>query len=224
MIVLENLNTLKPKTLLVEYALRGDKSITKKIREYFTDLIADYTDIEYLDLSTDIPDLFNKDTLQAYYKRNCENQKLSLKEVKSLQKMDKMRDQLLRNDILILSSPMYNFGYPAVVKAWIDSVMQRGHVYDLDEKGHIPKLDNLKVCIVYTAGIIYDQINENESWNGLISEGVRLFEYMGAKVRVIHLEGVNMLTPENLDFIIKNVTEKKFDDLASSWYGVNIKI
>jgi len=212
----------KPKTLLVEYAPRGQESKTKKIRTYFTDLIQGHTDIEYLDLATETPDLFDKDTLQAYCKRNYQHLILSATESKLLEKIDQMRDQLLRNDILILSSPMYNFGYPAVVKAWIDSVMQKNFAYCLDQYGHVPKLGNLRVCIIYTAGIIYDQINENESWNGLISEGARLFEYMGAKVRVVHVEGLDMLPQDHIDLNFRDFAQKKFNDIASSWYGVNL--
>jgi FMN-dependent NADH-azoreductase len=212
----------KPKTLLVEFAPRGENSKTKKLREYFTDLIKDKTEITTLDLTKSVPDLLSTVSIKAYYKRNYEGKKLTDKELKSLQNMDSMRDQLLSSDYLILSSPMYNFGYPAVVKAWIDAVMQKGYVYDIDENGHVPKLQNLTVCIIYSAGITFDQINENESWNGLLAEGARLFEYMGAKVRVIHLEGVDMLAKKFVDFRTKNVAQKKLNGLARDWYGVKL--
>ncbi len=209
----------KAKTLLVEYAPRGKDSLTKMIREYYTNQIKDKTEIEVLDIAKNPPDMLTEDRLRAYYKRNYLNKKLSPEEAKLLIRMDEMRDQLFANEYLIISSPMYNFGYPAPVKAWIDSVMQRGYVYHVDDNGHKPSLDHLKVCVIYTSGIVFDQINENQSWNGLVSEGAMLFEYMGAKeVRIVHVQGSDMLGDENINFRINNVAYKKLNWIASKWY------
>lgn len=209
------------KTLVVEYAPRGKQSLTKKMRTYFTDLIAPKAQLEILDLCANQPPLMNAEMLNAYYKRSYLGQDLSPAEAKSLSQIDKLRDQLLRSEVLILSAPMYNFGYPAAVKAWIDAVMQKEHVYTHHQNVHKPLLQHLKVCIIYTAGITYDQINENENWNGLLAEGARLFEFMGAKTRVVHLEGVDMLLPKNIKYRMKNVVEPKFKHLAQTWYGVD---
>ncbi len=211
----------KLKTLLVEFAPRGDNSRTKKIRSYFTDMIQDYTELEYLDLAKDQPDLYDYDRLQAYHKRHYQGLELDPNESNLLSKMDAMRDQLMRNDILILSAPVYNFGYPAAVKAWIDSVMQKGYVYTTDDHGHVPLLQHLKVCIIYTSGIIYDQINENENWNGIDAVGERLFEYMGAsQVRIVHVQGTDMLAENFIKFRTENVAIKKLNGLATKWYGI----
>jgi len=210
----------KIKTLLVEYAPRKKLSKTKKLREYFTNLIQERAEIDFLDLAIEMPDFFDQNRLKAYYKRNYLNQQLTPREAKSLRKIDKMRDQFLKAEVLILSSPMYNFGYPAVVKAWIDSVMQKNYVYEVTKsQGHIPKLDYLKVCIIYTSGIVYDQISENHNWNGLEAQGARLFEYMGAEVRVVHVQGVDMLKKTFIDHRTKNLAKKKLDLFAEKWYG-----
>jgi FMN-dependent NADH-azoreductase len=212
----------RPKTLLVEYAPRKEKSRTRQLRQYFTDMIKDHTDITTLDMSCEMPDLLNCDAVQAYYKRNYEKQELTKEESQYLAKMDYMRDQLLETDVLIMSSPMYNFGYPAPMKGWIDSVMQKGYAYDTDEHGHIPKLKRLQALFIYTSGIVYDQISENEDWNGLLASGPRLFEYMGAHVRVVQVEGVDMLDPKFVEFRTKNVANEKLKQLAVDWYGVKL--
>ena len=215
--------TYKPKTLLVEFAPGGDRSITRNLRKYFTDLIEDNTEIEYLDLAKETPDLFNAENLPIYYKRNYLHEPLTPEEAAKLVRMDLMRDQLLRNDILILASPMYNFGYPAPVKAWIDSVMQKDYVYTIDENGHVPKLQYLKACFIFTSGIIYDQVSNNESENGILAEGPKLFEYMGVeKARVIHLMGTDQLPQKNLDFRKDKVALPKLRDLAKHWYDVDV--
>ena len=211
----------KPKTLLVEYAPRGKASRTQFLRGYFTELIEGHTRLTKLNLTRTVPDLLTPAMTRAYYKRNYAGEELTKKEARLWARNDKMRDQLLGSDVLILSTPLYNFGLPATVKAWIDAVMQRGYAYTTDEHGHIPKLQHLKVCIVYTAGIMYDQINENEHWNGLMAETARLFEYMGAReVRVVHIEGIDMLPDENIQYRRHYVAHAKFNRLARDWYGV----
>jgi|694.fasta_scaffold40230_2 FMN-dependent NADH-azoreductase len=213
--------TTKPKTLLVEFAPRGEVSKTKSVRKIFTDLIQNHTEIEALDIGKDTPDIYTNESLQAYYKRNYAGQNLTPEEAKLLQKMDSMRDQFMASDYVIISSPLYNFGFPATVKAWIDSVVQKGYAYEVNEQGHVPKLQNKNILIIYTSGLVFDQISENENWNGLISESARLFEYMGAKVRVVHLQGVDMLAQRNVDFRMENVVIKNFKKIAKSWFDIN---
>jgi len=47
------------RTLVVEYAPREEEPRTKKPRQHFTDLIQDVTDIEYLNLTRNLPPLFD---------------------------------------------------------------------------------------------------------------------------------------------------------------------
>jgi len=208
------------KTLVVEYTPRDKESRTKKLREYFTDLIKEKTDLEFVDLAKNLPPLFDQNMIQAYHQRAYKQSELTKDELKNLKEVDKLRDQFLSADVLILTAPMYNFGYPAPVKAWIDSVMQKGYVYDVDENGHIPKLKHLKVCLIYTSGIVFDQLSENTSWNGLEAEGARFFEYMGAgEVRVVHIQGVDMLEEKYINFRTK-IAKKRLNGLAINWFGI----
>ena len=211
-----------PKTLLVEFAPRKEASRTKQLRRYFTDLINPYTELTELDMCCNAPDYLDGEKVRAYYKRNYQDQKLTPKEEALLSHYDTLRDQLMESDVLIISSPMYNFGYPAAVKAWIDAVMQRQHVYTSDAKGHVPLLSHVKILIIYTSGITFDQLNENEDWNGLEATGARLFEYMGAEeVRVVHVQGTDMLPAHNIEYRTEKVAKPKLLDLASSWYGIS---
>lgn len=212
----------KSKTLLVEFAPRQEKSLTKSLRTYFTDLIADYTELTEVNLCQFTPPLHTGESIQAYYKRNYDGKELNQHEAKLLKPFDDLREQLMNHDVLIISTPMYNFGMPAPVKAWIDAVMQREYVYTTHkEKGHIPQLKHLKVVLIYTSGIIFDQIQENEHWNGLVAEGAKLFEYMGAEiVRIVHVQGVDMLSEKFVQFRIENVAKRKLNTIAKNWYHV----
>lgn len=213
-----------PSTLVVEYAPRQDLSRTRKLRRYFTDIIHRKTDFTFIDLAKNPASPLTTEQVQAYYKRNYEGQELTPKEAKSLNKVDALRDQFMAHDVIIIAAPMYNFGFPAAVKAWIDCVVQKEHAYTHDAKGHVPLLGGKTVIIIYTAGIVFDQINENEEWNGIVSEGQKLFGYMGATVRVVHVQGVDMLGEKNIRYRTKNVAELKLNTLAKNIYDVDIAL
>ena len=57
------------KTLLVKYTPRNERSSTKKLLDAFREKIKN-SEIEELDLSKDVPDMFLEDNLLAYIQRN----------------------------------------------------------------------------------------------------------------------------------------------------------
>ena len=47
----------------------------------------------------------------------------------TLQPSDRLIDELLEADVLVIGVPMYNFGIPATLKAWIDQVVRIGRTF-----------------------------------------------------------------------------------------------
>ncbi len=45
---------------------------------------------------------------------------------------DALIDELERADVLVLGAPMYNFGMPAQLKAWVDQVVRLGRTFAFD--------------------------------------------------------------------------------------------
>ena len=48
---------------------------------------------------------------------------------------DALVDELLRADELVLVAPVYNFGIPAAMKAWIDQVVRAGRTFRFTAEG-----------------------------------------------------------------------------------------
>jgi FMN-dependent NADH-azoreductase len=48
---------------------------------------------------------------------------------------DKLVDELLAADLIVLGVPMWNFGIPASLKAWIDMVVRFGRTFTFTENG-----------------------------------------------------------------------------------------
>jgi FMN-dependent NADH-azoreductase len=156
------------KTLIVKYIPRNEQSTTKKLLDVFKEEIGT-SDVEELDLVNDVPDMLLDNNLLAHINRNILGQKLSPDEEKLLSKMDRMATQLKSADIVVVAFPMYNFSMPAIVKAWFDSVIQRGVTFGQGYDGSL--LYPILVMHRYTnpnqSSRWHTRVTYLESFNGL---------------------------------------------------------
>ncbi|CAD5109135.1 FMN-dependent NADH-azoreductase [Zestomonas carbonaria] len=64
--------------------------------------------------------------------------------------------ELFTADRLVIATPMYNFGVPSGLKAWIDQVVRIGRTFDFDPEDHAnpyrPRVLGKKALIVTTRG------------------------------------------------------------------------
>jgi len=66
---------------------------------------------------------------------------------------DKLVDELLACNILVIGSPMYNFGIPASLKAYFDLIARAGKTFRYSEEGYpVGLLKNKKAIVVLTSG------------------------------------------------------------------------
>ncbi|AGI23242.1 FMN-dependent NADH-azoreductase [Pseudomonas sp. MT3] len=69
---------------------------------------------------------------------------------------DELVDELLDHDLLVISTPMYNFSVPSGLKAWVDQVVRIGRTFDLHlkegEAQYEPLLKGRKALIVTSRG------------------------------------------------------------------------
>ncbi|GAA3579889.1 FMN-dependent NADH-azoreductase [Marinobacter xestospongiae] len=49
-----------------------------------------------------------------------------------LAESDRLVDELVAADVLVIGSPLYNFGMPAALKAWVDQIVRVGRTVDFD--------------------------------------------------------------------------------------------
>lgn len=65
---------------------------------------------------------------------------------------DKLIDELKWADHIVLTTPMYNFGVPATLKAWIDLVCRAGVTFRYSSHGPIGLLEGKRADIIITTG------------------------------------------------------------------------
>lgn len=151
----------------------------------------------YRDLTTSGIEFLTQEHIQAFFTPqdglNADQQKL-------LELPNKLMDELLAADTLVIGAPMYNFSVPAVLKAYIDMIVRAGLTFSFE--GGVPKglLKNKKVVVVTASGGDYTQ----EELKGLdfVEPYLRtIFGFMGlTDVTVIRENG---RTPETIATSLK---------------------
>ncbi|WP_020483149.1 FMN-dependent NADH-azoreductase [Methylomonas sp. MK1] len=65
---------------------------------------------------------------------------------------DALIAEIQQADIVVLTAPMYNFGIPAQLKAWIDAIARARVTFQYTENGVEGLLKNKQVYVIQTAG------------------------------------------------------------------------
>ncbi|HEX5187466.1 MAG TPA: NAD(P)H-dependent oxidoreductase [Nitrososphaeraceae archaeon] len=199
------------KTLIVKYIPRYEQSNTKKLLDAFIEQISN-SDVEELDLLDDVPDMLLDYNLLAYINRNFLGLKLLPNEKKLLSKMDRMATQLKSADIIVIAFPMYNFSMPAIVKAWFDSVMQKGVTFGAKTDGQIATSN---AGLISSGGVYSNKSYQNKEH--ALSLSNLEFQYMGySDVRGILAEGMEM--NEEIKQINLNKSIYQVKEIAKKWY------
>ncbi|MEI6437828.1 MAG: NAD(P)H-dependent oxidoreductase [Candidatus Omnitrophota bacterium] len=194
------------KVLIVNYCPRGERSRTKVLSDHAAACLkARKAVLEVLDLASDIPDLLTPERVAAYYRRNYAGETLNGKDTALLAKMDRMTDQLVAADLVVVAYPMYNFSQPAIVKAWFDSVMQKGKTWDLTPTGYAGLLKGRKALIVTTSGGAYD--GDMAFLEHSVSLSRVHFGFMGHETGSVIGAGINRYPEKEAEILAKAKTE-----------------
>ncbi len=201
------------KTLIVKYLPSGEASNTKKILDVFLSKIENHS-VETLDLlNSEIP-IFNELNMKAYYKRNYNNQALDSSEAKLLEKNDVLIKQFKSASQIILACPMHNFGYPALMKAYIDAVVFFNETFSYEKK----MMSGKKILTIFSSGGEYpnETFNFNyPNWNSIALLSYATFNFMGFdEVKTI---GTSLRGEENA---IKNLAKIsiEIENIVRDWY------
>jgi len=202
------------KTLMVNYLPRGEQSSTKALVDAFEQAVAGKTTLEKLDLCRDVPDMFLAESVQAYIRRNYMGQPLDTAGARAMAQMDRMTAQLRTADVVVVAFPMHNFGLPAVVKAWFDSVLLKGQTWDISEKGYVGLLTGRKALILNSSGGVYE--GPMAGWEHAVSLAKVEFQFMGfGEIEAVVAAGLNQY-PERRQAILDQACAR-VREVAARW-------
>jgi FMN-dependent NADH-azoreductase len=200
------------KTLIVSYTPR-EGSNTKKLLDHFVSQISGKTEIEFVELAEKAPAMLLKDEVNAYVKRNFGGQELSAHEAKILEPIDKMCQQVLDADYIVLAYPIYNFTFPGPVKCWFDAVLQSGKSFKYTERGFEGLLNGKKALAITTSGGDY---TSNSAWDFSTPLVHGEFEFMGMEAKVVTAGGMSMDEARSKDSLDKAM--EKLNHISNEWF------
>ncbi len=127
---------------------------------------------------------------------------------------DRLIKELLSADVILLSTPMYNFSVPSALKAYIDQIVRIGQTFGFEEsKGFFGLVEGKKAYIITAYGAVYK--GPFEAYNFLAPYLTAVFGLIGiSDVEYIDLEGTS-IDPSAFEASKKAAIEK-IDRITSS--------
>lgn len=108
-------------------------------------------------------------------------------------------DEVLAADIIVVGTPMYNFGIPSQLKAWIDALAVPGKTFRYTDSGAEGLLVGKRLVIVSSQGGFYAPGTPMESFEHQESHLRSFFRFLGVTdIRVVRADGVKV-GPESGD-------------------------
>jgi FMN-dependent NADH-azoreductase len=178
--------------LKIDVSPRGEHSISRKLGDHFaTEWQSNHVGGEIVtrDLATtripyvDLPWITGAFTAPE---QHTGDQKAALK------LSDELINELLAADEVVISTPMYNFNVPAVLKAWIDHIVRLNKTFGFGTQGLKGFVKGKKVTIIIASGSEYNSGSPMEAYN---AEGPYLRVVLGfigiTDITIVHAGGTN---------------------------------
>lgn len=131
------------------YSARLGCALVHKLRNLYTDMYVVTKDLS----EEDFPHL-GGDTFAAFF---VPKEELTLDQEHLLRISDKAIQQVMEADILIIDAPMYNFGIPSQLKAWLDQISRAGVTFEYGKDGPKGLIQNTKAYIAMASGGVYSE-------------------------------------------------------------------
>ncbi|MEH6396460.1 FMN-dependent NADH-azoreductase [Pseudoalteromonas sp.] len=159
-------------------------SISKNIAKQFIDSFAQHQAIDeyiYRDVGMNPPPFITQYWIGAVF--TPENKKTA-EQKQLLALSDTLIAEIAAADIIVISSPMYNYGMPAQLKAWFDQVVRINKTFDFDlSRGDFPLQPLLGgktlVVITSTGEFGFEQGGIREHMSHLVPHLRTLSKYLG---------------------------------------------
>lgn len=162
------------KILAVTYFPKGENSNTKKI---FDEFIKIHPNTRVLELSKNLVQAFNENSINAYIKRNYMGQTLNQEEQNSIEQFDNLTKEFKDADQVVFAFPMHNFSMPGAVKTYFDNIILKGETFDIVDGSYIGLCKNKKALVLITMGGLYEK--EWSAWDHASTLTIQLLNFMG---------------------------------------------
>lgn len=143
-------NKPKLRALRVDASGRGEASVTRGLVDGLLEHLEESVDLELTtrDLASGMP-FVNAAWIDANFTAGGER---SAAQRAALATSDALVEELVAADVVIIGAPMYNFGIPASLKAWIDMIARARLTFRYTPNGPEGLLRGKKAYLVMASG------------------------------------------------------------------------
>jgi FMN-dependent NADH-azoreductase len=178
--------------LIVETSPRGNESasrtLTNKVRERLEIHYPEAKIIERDLVETKLPHL-DQPTVKGMTTQDPVEAE-SLKEAVYLS--DQLIDELMLSDLLVIASPMWNFGIPSSLKAWIDHVVRAGRTFNYAGATVEGLANGKKAILVLASGGVFSE-GPWKSWDTVEPYLRQILGFIGIDdIQTVRAEGMNI--------------------------------
>jgi FMN-dependent NADH-azoreductase len=108
-------------------------------------------------------------------------------------------EEVLAADVIVIGTPMYNFGIPSQLKSWLDAITMPGKTFSYSEAGARGLLGEKRVVIASSRGGIYGPDSPAAAFEHQESHLRSLFGFLGVtQIDVVRAEGLK-ISPEQAE-------------------------
>ena len=168
------------KVLHIDSSIMADASVSRQLSQAIVSQLSEkhaQVEVEYLDLATQpIPHL----DAEILMGQNAEQSALG----------ERIIQQYLDADVVVIGAAMYNFGITSTLKAWIDRIGCDKCTFKYSENGPVGLAGDKKAYIASSRGGVYGENSPVDFQEGFLKT---VFNFTGVTdVEIIRAEGVNM--------------------------------
>jgi FMN-dependent NADH-azoreductase len=103
-----------------------------------------------------------------------------------------LKGQLMMSDLLVIACPMWNFGIPSSLKAWIDYVVRAGKTFNYAGAGVEGLAKGKKAILVLASGGVFSE-GPWKSWDYVEPYLRQILGFIGIEdVQTVRAEGMNI--------------------------------
>jgi FMN-dependent NADH-azoreductase len=204
--------TANPKNIEHSHSLSVGDSFIKEYQKQNKD-----DEVILLDLfKTDVPEI-DYDVMNAWGKlaSGVDFKDLSTEEIRKISSMNNNLEQFMDADKYVFVAPLWNFGVPPVLKAYIDNLAINGKTFKYTENGPKGLLGNKKALFIQSSGGVYSNEAMKKYEHGSSYMNVVLNFFGINDISELLVEGVNMAKDGGLE--IREQFNKKAVTLAKTF-------
>ncbi|MEM7405677.1 MAG: NAD(P)H-dependent oxidoreductase [Pseudomonadota bacterium] len=144
------MNTAVDRILHIDSSARGDGSVTRDLSARVARRLSTKgAHVTYRDLALSPVPLVDASWVEANF--TAPDQRTPAQR-EALAFSDQLVDELIAHDALVVGAPIYNFGVPAALKAWIDQVARVHRTFRYSSEGPQGLLTGMRAVVVVASG------------------------------------------------------------------------